>query len=747
MITLSEAPSALCSGHLTLYCSRDALLDNLPVFVFYGPSTIGNVTHNSSRIQAHIYSLAGFQSLQRLTIAPSSPLYAAVNHLPADQQGDEISRGLAVSLLSYFASLSKEMKTFLRDRVAQRRPNRVAPMMFDEMHAGDLAAKMELVDESRDTADFVMSSLSTRVLSWVDMDVILPFGSIQRISTTDGQDMIPQFDDTGLPLYHFGQYNAIVESLGLPAFIPTSKLQRAPSRPTAHNKNKSLSKDQKVALRRELCELVDTESNYLQKVNDLVYSISIDFRQNCALDAVEALFPESLSRILEVNQEFYNEVQSILEETENEAIRDIEGNNAGGDDLGSPVTQGRRRDPTGALHVAKALLRWFPKFMDPYQEYLRVSADFPSVIGRILETTSSKAARYLQQFGEQRLRSILIEPVQRLPRYSLMIDNVVALLPTSHPALSTLLRARDIITTICALDRSANADATRSAKILRNLIKDWPMSFCPKGRLVTAIDTVELDPPYASTSEGSTILLLLFTDFLVVVRKHNGASLSARGIIAEMDRPASSYAFPSSITDSDKTLSFHEAFDLFDLRFTESEEGRLAHMAIQGETAPILSSASTTSHQSTKIYSLYAPYEGKAARFCEEVAKARIEGRFPEAVRDGGKWALRSISPSDESLGIFVTLSEGESGISPFVSHNSCQICLSIDGSIDTQALLRQGRSTNIAGCIKTIGHDLYQVDTEGADGNCFADHCSSQDLIDVLLARGKSAECNSRLY
>ena len=743
MITLSEAPLALSSRHLTLYCSRDALLDNLPVFIFYGSSTTGNVTHNSSRVQAHIYSLAGFQSFQRLTIAPSSPLYAAVNHLPADQQGDEISRGLAVSLLSYFASLSKEMKTLLRDRVALRRPNRVAPMMFDEMHAGDLAANMELVEDSTDIAHFILSSLSTRVLSWMDMDVILPLGSIQRVSSTDGQDLILQCDDSGLPLYHYGQYNSIIESLGSPAFLPTSRLQRAPSRPTTHTKGKNLSKDQKVSLRRELCELVDTEGNYVGKVNDLVYSIGTDFRQHCAVEVVEALFPEALSRILEVNQGFYNEIQSVLDETENEAIRDIEGMNADGDDLGSPVTQGRRRDPTGTLHVAKALLRWFPKFMDPYQEYLRISADFPLIIGQIQETPPSKAAVYLQEFGEQRLRSSLIEPVQRLPRYSLLIDNIVNLLPTSHPALSTLLRARDIITNICALDVSGSTDATRSAKILRNLIKDWPLSFCPKGRLITAVDMAELNPPYASSSEDSTATLLLFPDFVVVVRKHGRNSLSARGIFAEIDRPASAYPLPSSTTDSEKGLAFHEAFDLFDLRFTESEDGREIQMAILGETAPILSSASTTSHQSTKVYSLLGPYDGKAVRFCEEVVKARIEGRIPEAVRDGGKWTLRSISPLDESLGILVTLSEGESDDNSPISHNSCQVHLSVDGTADTQAIFGKDRHINIAGCIRTIGHELYRLEIASANGTRFTDQCTSQNLVDVLSARSKSTECS----
>ena len=745
MITLSAVPPALTSAHLTLYYSKDPLLDNLPVLVFYGPSTSGNVTHNSSRIQAHIYSLAGFQSFPRLTIAPSSPLYAAVNHLPADQQGDEVSRGLAVSLLSYFAGLSKEIKGALRDRVAARRPNRVAPMMFDEMHAGDLATNMEHVEDSEDIAKLLMSALSARVLSWIDMDIILPPGTIQRVVSTDGQDSIPQFDDAGLPLYHYGDYASFVDSLGLPAFLPTSKLQRAPSRPTAHSKSRTLSKDQKISLRRELCELVDTENNYIGKVNDLVNSVATGFRQHNSSRAVEALFPKSLSYIREINEGFYNDIQSILYETENEAIRDIEGNGANGDDLGSPITQGRRRDPTGVTHFAKALLRWFPRFIDPYQEYLRISADFPVTIGRILEETSSDAAAHLQDFGEQRLRSALIEPVQRLPRYSLLIDNVVSLLPASHTALSSLLKARDIITNICALDESTTSHASRSTKILRGVVDDWPISLSPKGRLVTAVDMVELDPPYALTSQISTGVLLLFADTLVVLRKYGETPMSARGIVAEIDRSTTSANMPSSSkVENDKSLIFLEAFDLFDLRFSESEDGRLIRMTILGDTAPVLSSASVAVGRSTKVYSLLGPYDGKAGRFDEEVVKARIESRFSETVRDGGQWALRSLRPSEESLGLLVTLSEEGLEHSLPSAYSLCQIHLAIDGSKDRDSILKQGRNRSVAACIVTSGRTgdkMYQLDIEGADGTRFTDRCPPDCLPAILSARCKSTK------
>lgn len=735
MITLSAAPPTLSSSNLSLFYVKDALLENLPILVFYGPSTTGNSTQNSSRIQAHIYSLAGFQTFPRLTVAPTSPLYAAVNHLPTEQQGDEICRGLAVSLLSYFAGLPKAMKTSLRDRAATRRPNRAAPMMFDEMHAADLAATMIEIEDRSEVVSYVMSALSTQVLSWVDMDVVLPLGTIQRATSSDGEDNAPLFDNDGLPLYHYGQYTSIIECLGSAAFLPTSKLQRAPSRPTAHSRSRIISKDQKISLRREMCELVDTESSYTGKVRNLVQFVAADFRQIARSDIMNALFPESLNRILETNESFYEDIQAVLDETENEAINDIEGNTNSESDLGSPITQGRRRDPTGTLHFAKALLRWFPKFMGPYQDYLRASMDFSNIISQSLADQSSAISKHLHEFGEQRLRSALIEPVQRLPRYSLLIDNMINLLPASHPALSSLLKARDVITDICALDTQLSGDVARSAKILRNIVANWPTTFSPNGRLITAMDVIELNPPYATSGEGAAGIMLLFVDSIVLLQKAGNSSLSARGIIAEIDRPTTpTNAFLSSSLSLDRDLEFLGAYNNSQLRFSESESGHLIRMTLFGGTTADMNT-SRHSQSLTKVFLALGPYDGKVARFSEEVIKARIESRFPDGTRDSGKWALRSINPSPGSLGILVALSEQQSE-SPDLTQGHCQIRLYVDASKETSSIFAQGHGTEITGSITTLGSGSYRLDTEGIDGTCFIDDCRPESLLSVLLRR-----------
>ena len=739
MITLSPPLPELSADELSLYYAQDDLLEGLPVFVFYGPSTTGNSTQNSSRIQAHIYTLAGFHSFPRLTVAPTSPLYAAVNHLPSEQQGDEISRGLAVSLLSYFATLPKELKTTLRTRAASRRPNGMAPMMFDEMHAGDLAATMEELDQKLELTAYLTSALSTQTLSWVDMDVVLPEGTIRRATSDTSQEQEPLFDKDGLPLYHYGQYKSIIEALGSPAFLPTSKLQRAPSRPTVHNKSKTLSKDQKISLRREMCELVDTESNYISKINDLANSVAVEFRRNARSNICEALFPQALNHIVAVNESFYQDILSVLDETENDAIRDIEGGAGNETDLGSPVTQGRRRDPTGSTHFAKVLVRWFPKFMGPYQDYLRASIDFPEIIGQSIAGGSSAVPTFLQTFGEQRLRSALIEPVQRLPRYSLLIDNMISLLPSSHLALTSLLQARDIITEICNLETSTTADLTRSSRILRNLVADWPATLSFAGRLITAVDVTELYPPYVANGGGMMGLLLLFSDIIVLLQKIGENPLSARGVIAEVNRPTTSTnALLSSALILDKGLKFQAALDLTQLHIAESEDGQIVRLAVSRPIENTIGTTANKSHHSTKVFSMLGPYLGKAARFSEEVAKARIEARFSESLRESGKWALRSISPAGGTLGVLISLYEARPDVTCVPTTGLCQVRLIVDGAETARQLVADVVGMRVAACITSCNSGVYRLDTEGADGTCFTDNCTSENLNTILLARRK---------
>ena len=743
MVVISPPLPALALNTVSLYYCRDPLLEDSPVFVFYGPSTVGNSTHNSSRIQAHIYSQAGFQTFPRLTISPTSPLYIAVNHLPAEKRGEEICRGLAVSLLSYFAAIPKATKNSLSDLEAGRRPNRLAPAMFDEMHAGDLAAKMVKVEDPRETVNFLTSALSPRAVSWLDLDILLPPKTIERFMSFEGSEPRPMFGEDGLPLFHYGLYTSLVNHLGTPAFLPTSILKRAPSRPTAHSKTRLLSKDQKISLRREMCELLDTEERYISKLQDLVRGIESEFRK-LHMDAfgnvksnettVNQLFPESLQRILKINTRFYDDLQSILHLTENEAIRDIEEAPGSTTEHSIKVTDGRKRDPTGTASFAKALLKWFPDFTGPYQDYMRASMNFPEIMNDALQDQTSIFSRQVHEFGEQRLRSILIEPVQRLPRYSLFIDNMVNLLPASHPASITLLKARDNITDICALD-AETSDGTKVMSCLTRLVANWPKSQSPNGRLITAVDVIELDPPYTSTDEGQCCVILLFPDTVVLLQKSHPSAFSARGILAEVDRPV----VPASMSDDslispNKGLSFAGAFNLLDVQVDESEDGRLIWLAGNGRPSMGLPPSKSTARSLrpfAKTFVLLSPYERKAARLSEEIAKARIEGRFPESIRESDKWALRSLNASSDALGILAAVLED--GNTDALQPPS-RIRVFVDSQKTPKSIIAGNLGVDVIACITPLDLGRCRLYFESSDGSRVTEETTELDVGTALV-------------
>ena len=181
----------LAQGQVTLYFTTDAHLGNLPVLIFHGGSTTSNSTLNSSRIQIHVFTAAGFQSYQRITISPNSPFYQSVNYLPREKQGDEICRGLAFGLLKYFKELPEVVKSGLILQTAgfkTRRPGS-APALFGEQHAADVVGSMVRVENVADVIDDIRAALRPQNINHADVDLVLPPGSISPFREEDGDDI------------------------------------------------------------------------------------------------------------------------------------------------------------------------------------------------------------------------------------------------------------------------------------------------------------------------------------------------------------------------------------------------------------------------------------------------------------------------------------------------------------------------------------------------------------------------------
>lgn len=658
---------ALSPDHVTLYHASDPLLGHLPVLIFHGSSTTANYTLNSSRVQIHVFSPAGFQSFPRITISPNNAFYAAVNYLPREDQVDEVSRGLAFGLFKYFSELPEAVKSYLRAQYPTRgrRPGS-GPVLFGEQHVADLVQVMLKSENTAAVITTLHAALQTQHISNVDLDFILPPGAIVPLQPADLEDVPDDEDDILDPtLRQYGGYTPLVKLFGEPVFLPTSRLRRAPSKPTALNRSKSFSKDQKYNLRMKLQELADTEERYVVKLDQLVKNIASEYREAAKLRSgeskspsdqqLEQLFPSSADTILQMNSAFVVEIRKIMEESEEDAAHDMEHTtvNLTGSKLGAAS---RVKDPSGALALARLFMEWFPKFTDCYQDYIKASQHFPALLNSFLDQQSSFRQR-VAQTGEQALRSILIEPVQRLPRYSLLIDQIVGCLPMTHPALQPMLKARDIITNICSMDEPF-PDKPHVVSRLRNMVESWPMDLEPQGRLISAADFVEILPPYQPTDNQSEHpgVFLLFSDCLITLKKVGG-QMNGRDLVREVDKPSAAGLLISMTNAAGGPAAYDFVFTgwhhLADVRFTESVDGSL----VWATSTQDMKGAHAGEHKMSKAttarcFLLIDSLEGKGAKWSEDVVKARIEARFSEREREDPCWSLRSSRMPDSNLGL-----------------------------------------------------------------------------------------------
>jgi hypothetical protein len=89
------------------------------------------------------------------------------------------------------------------------------------------------------------------------------------------------------------------------------------------------------------------------------------------------------------------------------------------------------------------------------------------------------------EFKRKRLQDILVEPVQRISRYSMMIREILQLTPEDHPDYQGLKAASEKAREIATM---ADDDPTKTATMFLNLyqgIKDSPVSSYYKVLLFT----------------------------------------------------------------------------------------------------------------------------------------------------------------------------------------------------------------------------------------------------------------------
>ncbi|KAI9045203.1 putative Rho guanyl nucleotide exchange factor [Aspergillus affinis] len=748
MATVTSAPSDLPLEQLALYQASDPYLSS--VFVFYGPVATANATVSSSRIQAHVLTPAGFQSYPRITISPAAPLYAAVNHLPREKQGDEVCRGLAVGMLKYFADLSDPAKDCLNAFARAGRPGGQIPKLFDEMHAADLANRMTKVEYTADIVRDIRGAFQERKVPWVDLDVVFPPGIIQPPQRPGEDELDDLADMEDPPDTQYGQYSSLVQSLGKPVFLPTSRLKRAPSQPTKVNRSRVFSTSQKQAFRLTMCEFVDTEERYVNKLFTLVRNVAEEFRMKAQARGSSStsptesdlakLFPPCLNAILEVNMGFLEVIRQVLEETEREAIEDMTRDTELSSSMSQRTPSGEDRDdPVGAVVLANALLDWFPRFSEPYADYMNAHNSFTQVLNSFMKDKQSSFSKRVHDTGEQMLRSLLMEPVQRLPRYSLLIDTMMKSLPLVHPAIRPFLKARDVINDICALDDSSSTNHDLSFRRLKELVDGWPSTILPSSRLITAVDFNELSPPYhvdPPSLDPNPGIMLVYKNCLVLLAKASGSKIMARGLLAELDNAASATSGPSGSLPPNE-IRVVQVYDLHTVRCTQSNCGRILFLA------PTAAKSKPTQNTTVDLLALEltSTHEGRAVRVIEDIVKAKIAGRFTDSERENGKWSLRSPTGTVGNLGILACVFEEGEGKEDGTGSLTNRVGMSkirvvFDTSRATSKQILDSSDLEVIVGISVSSEDQFRVDIDTIVGTSSSDIVTADSFVPVLSKR-----------
>jgi RhoGEF domain len=423
-----------------LYYAED--LPYLPrILIFYWPvQAIGGSLASTSRIRTTILSAAGFKSFAAFSVSPSSAYYSAVHKLPDDKQRDDVYRGIAFSLCRYFSEVPTEVKNAINEENVQHGMG----LKWGQTHAAEITCRLSRVVNAEEVIDSLRPFQKDRPSS--PPVPVRPLASIRKTRPS----FLPQ--EVNPSSSRLGQFSTPSRR------IPSGQARRTPSSSTPGAKSSLQTQSQKhsaeqlESLRFKMCEFVDTEDRYISRLQQLIELVTTQSRTPKSIsskhstakgqNAVNAMlqFPALLDQIRELNLAFLEDLESSLQNTEDAAMAWLQET--------PPPNQSSTKDVVGAYAFAKVLLNHFPKFPMPYREYLDLHSQISSNLDLFLKEGTSSI---------QQIPSLLMEPAQRISRYSLYIDAMIPHLPpTSTITIRTFEKARKIIAEICEMEPAAS---------------------------------------------------------------------------------------------------------------------------------------------------------------------------------------------------------------------------------------------------------------------------------------------------
>ncbi|EWC45425.1 hypothetical protein DRE_00824 [Drechslerella stenobrocha 248] len=568
MARVSPQLPNLGRNHQIFVSPPDPLLTQ--VIIFFLP-----YSGTSSRVDAHIYTACGFISYTRMTVDPSSAVYQAINYMPVEKTESEIYRALAFALCRYFVELTVGVKGTASATARVARATKPEP--FSSAHAGELAAKLVKIDDEHAISN-ILAALKPRYVPSMDIDLVLP--------PTD--------------TYGMSKYQRLLQFMG-DVHKQDTNLKRRPSR-VERTRPKSVStlprsNPEKVAVK--LQELLDTEVKYLEKLYKLLTDVVKPERdiaekpepQEPNETVLARLFPSYLDEIYHLNSKFL-------------------------DDLGKAMD-----DDHGLDGIADVFLRHFPSFHNPYSRYIALNPASSGLVGELMRGGSAFSQR-MSNYGEQYLKSTLMEPIQRLPRYTLIIDGVLNNIAVNSPVILKLVEARDIVSKTCEMQSAPAQERAQTINRLSALISGWPANFRPAGTLVTAVDLTEVAAPYTDAALKTNVIILVFADSIAFISRPSSNSMKAQGVLTEITMPPS---LQNSVRREAAEVHFAGCTSLKYTRYSTSDSGRALWITLTKDLEEVYDMRESA--VGMKKFLPSGPWEGKANELVEEIIQAQLQSK------------------------------------------------------------------------------------------------------------------------
>lgn len=353
------------------------------------------------------------------------------------------------------------------------------------------------------------------------------------------------------------------------------------TRPTSPTKQLNNGADDAISTEKfeaMMHELMQTEKSYVQRIEVLYQRYAVPLRQ-MARDRDTAIIPlyeaqrlfGNVGEIVGANMTFLRELEQYV------ADRFKGKSKPGGSELGEIIYRN-----IACFGCYSEYFGNFEKAKHIEQSMMRSNKSFRDFVERTKYSTAG--------LGNVGLRELIMEPVQRIPRYTLLLDGLIRNLPPSDPSRARLEQAVVLAGRIasCEVD-----DKTKRAAVLWSLSRN--IDAFPAGLISVHrqfIDCIDVDdfpidvlgpaamntlmsPGGSSVNNGYRTLhctLILFDDVVAVVKRANadscGRSLVGLDNLNKLADLMKTYTERSATLKSPpkNELSFRGLIDILDVR-------------------------------------------------------------------------------------------------------------------------------------------------------------------------------------